>query len=180
MDADRDDENPIGPDLTALEHRLSGWRPSAGSLDRDRMLYDAGRAAAAGARPWPLMAASLLLATLGLAALLAHEHSALGRERTLLAQERAQRRQLETALAARTEASQSTFPSPVQQDAPIEPPAPSSYLALTARLAADVDDPAPPHIIDDPERRALAPAPERGPARPSPFRPHDFRRVLDL
>jgi hypothetical protein len=180
MDADRDHENPIGPDLTALERRLSAWRPSAGSLDRDRMLYDAGRSAAAGARPWRLMAAPLFLATLGLTALLAHEHSSLGRERALVAQERAQRRQLETALAARTEASQPTSPSPVQQDAPIEPPAPSSYLALTARLTADVDDPAPRHIIDDPERRSPVPAPERGPARPSPFRPHDLRRVLDL
>ena len=37
---------PSGPDLTALERRLSAWRPAAGALDRDRMLYDAGRAAA--------------------------------------------------------------------------------------------------------------------------------------
>jgi hypothetical protein len=176
MDPDRD-ENPIGPDLTALERRLSGWRPSAGSLDRDRMLYDAGRAAAgAGARPWRLMAASLLLATLGLTALLAHEHSSLGRERALLAHERAQRQELETALAARTGPSTAT----ATEYAAAEPPAPSSYLVLTARLVAGVDDPAPPHVIDDPERGAPAPAPERGPARPSPFRPQDLRRVLDL
>jgi hypothetical protein len=33
-------------DLTDLEHRLRGWRPAAATLDRDRMLFEAGRAAA--------------------------------------------------------------------------------------------------------------------------------------
>ena len=177
MDPDRDDENPIGPDLTALERRLSAWRPSAGSLDRDRMLYDAGRAAAgAGARPWRLMAASLLLATLGLSAMLARQHSSLARERALLAQERAQRRQFETALAARLSPSIST----VSQYTAAEPPASSSYLVLTAGLVAGVDDPASHRTFGDPEPRAPAPAPEGGPPRPSPLRPHDIRRVLEL
>ena len=50
MHADRDERerDSSGPDLTALERRLAAWRPAAGALDRDRMLYDAGRAAAAG------------------------------------------------------------------------------------------------------------------------------------
>ena len=31
-------------DLIALERRLAAWRPAGGALNRDRMLFDAGRA----------------------------------------------------------------------------------------------------------------------------------------
>ena len=43
-------------DLTAVERRLAAWRPAA-ALDRDRMLFHAGRAAAQAEEPGPLLAA---------------------------------------------------------------------------------------------------------------------------
>src|SRR5262249_39292774 len=161
---------PIGPDLTAMERRLAGWRPSTGALDRDRMLYDAGRAAGAAGRPRLLIGAalSLSLAILALSASLAYQNSALARERALLAQERTHRQHLEMALAARTLPPQSS-PSPPAPEA-TEPPAPSSYLAMMARLTAGADDPVSPRVLSDPEPRAPAPAPEGGPVRPSPLR----------
>ncbi len=71
------------PELTALERRLADWRPTAGALDRDRMLYNAGRAAA-GVRPLRLAAAALLLVSLGLGDLAVQQRSLLGRERAVL------------------------------------------------------------------------------------------------
>ena len=179
MDTGRDDEHSIGPALTALEARLSGWRPAAVAIDRDRLLYDAGHAAAgAGARqPWRLTAASLPADDyLGLAALAAREHSSLARERDLLARERSQRRQLETALAARAVAPQS---APAPQEV-IEPPGPSSYLALSARMADGLDDPLSRGAGIDPAPTRSAPAPAGDDLHPGPLRPRDVRRVLEL
>jgi hypothetical protein len=182
MHPDRDDENPIGPDLTALERRLSACRPSAGALDRDRMLYDAGRAAAEGyGRPWQLATGALLLVSLGLGGVLIHQQSSLASDRGLLANERAHRLRLETALAGQTGAVQpaSTLPSPAPPRA-IEAPGPSSYLALTARLADRWD-------VGGPVNGGSPPVPQRptadsseGEWHPAPLRPQDIQRVLDL
>ena len=151
------------PELTALERRLAAWRPAAGTLDRDRMLYDAGRAAAEGEghrHAWRLATAALAIMTIGLGVLLAHERS--------------QRRALEIALAARAVPSP---PSPVEFEIPpIEPPAPSSYFALTARLAANPVDAS--WLDVEIEREPDHPAPT--PRRPAPLRPRDIKRVLDL
>ncbi len=179
----REDENAIGPDLTALERRLAGWRPAAGALDRDRMLYDAGRAAA-GARPWRLAAAALMLVSLGLGGLLVQRRALLGRERALLAHERARRFELETALAARTEASRpsSQAPAPAADVPPIGPPAPGSYLVLTARLADGVADVPWPgaRVESEPGPHRPSPGPAGGEWRPAPLRTQDIQRVLDL
>jgi hypothetical protein len=185
MDPKHHDEDPIGPDLSALERRLSAWRPSAGSLDRDRMLYDAGRASAAGgASPWRLAATALLLISMGLGGALIHQRSALAGERSLLAQERAHRRGLETALAARAGVPHPTphapSPSPASRDAAIEAPAPNSYLVLTARMAAGIDDLATRGAGGDPARPRSSPDPAAGDVRPAPLRPTDIRRVLDF
>ncbi len=55
-------------DLTALERSLSGLAPRGG-LDRDRLMYEAGRRAGSRdsrrGRLWPAVAAALALATLG-------------------------------------------------------------------------------------------------------------------
>ena len=40
--------NPDQDHLSSLEERLRSWVPSAGGLDRDRMLFEAGRAEARG------------------------------------------------------------------------------------------------------------------------------------
>jgi hypothetical protein len=171
-------EDPIGPELTALERRLASWQPSAGALDRDRMLYDAGRASV-GVRPWRLAAAALLFATAGLGGLLVQQRSQLARERALLADERAHRRELETALAARTGSPRPASPVPATTEVPvIGPPSPSSYLVLTARLVGG--DAASSGVGADPEPRVPARNPAGGPVHPSAIRPRDFRRVLEL
>ena len=68
--------DPLGADdipadeLNALADRLRGWRPSVGGLDRDRLIFESGRAAGLAEaratfrrRIWPLaMAASMLVA----------------------------------------------------------------------------------------------------------------------
>ncbi len=168
MHAEPDDENTIGPDLSALERRLAAWRPATGALDRDRMLYDAGRAAAAAeARPWRLAAAALLLATAGLGGLLVQQ-------RSLLARERAERIEL----AARLRAPAVLAP-PVESAAP-GPPAPGSYLALTSRLAEGVDFGSSPEGGGDGEPRTPSPPSWEPAARPVPLRPIDLQRVLDL
>ncbi len=157
-------------DLRSLEHRLAAWRPSAGALDRDRMLYDAGRAAAQSegrGRAWRLATATLAVMTLGLGA--------------LLAQERSQRMALEIALAAPMVPSQPSPTPPVAVELPpIERPAPSSYFALTARLAANPgDSPWPDAEIERQPHRPDSTPPEV-PSRPVPLRPRDIERVLDL
>ena len=59
----------LTPDLQALEARLAGLAPTAG-IDRDRLMYEAGRAAVAGAQSagrraaWPV--ATLLVAAASL------------------------------------------------------------------------------------------------------------------
>jgi hypothetical protein len=53
-------QQPLEPDLNRLAHRLSGLSPSSGGLNRDRMLFQAGRAVADRAsRSW--RTAALLL-----------------------------------------------------------------------------------------------------------------------
>ena len=49
-------------DLSEFERRLAAWRPAVGGLDRDRMLYEAGRAAARAdgrVQSWRLATAAL-------------------------------------------------------------------------------------------------------------------------
>jgi hypothetical protein len=56
---------PHDEELTALETALGGLAP-APAPDRDRILFEAGRAAARPPRLWPLTAAALALACTGL------------------------------------------------------------------------------------------------------------------
>jgi hypothetical protein len=142
-------------DLTNIERRLSALRPASGGLDRDRMLFEAGRAsgrAEGRARAWALAAAASVLVAVGLGVGLARERSrALDLERALIAA-----RGTPPAIAA---------PPPA-------PPraigvAPDSYLALSHRALAGLDDrpAAPPRRLD-----ALGPTvPER------PLSPRDLR-----
>jgi hypothetical protein len=125
---DADIRDGLSPD--GLEGRLAAWRPSAGGLDRDALLFEAGRASARAEASAPLRLAS------GSAAALAALAVGLG---GLLAAERGRRHDLEVALArsapappgaaARPEAG----PSPSGEPRPAEAPAPTSYLALTHR-----------------------------------------------
>jgi hypothetical protein len=175
-----DIDNPnreIDHDLTAMEQRLAAWRPAAGALDRDRMLYDAGRAAAMAesrVRSWRLAPAALVLVAGTLGGLLMHE-------RALLALERSQRQSLEATLAARpgTLEPTSTALGPVDSS-PAEPLAPTSYFALTSRLAGSAGDLSSLDvpIEAEPHRPVLGPSAPF--PHPGPLRPRDVRRILDL
>jgi hypothetical protein len=178
---DRDDQ--IEEHIKALEHRLSTWRPAAGALDRDRMLYDAGQSAARAdsrIQVWRLATAALLFLTIGLSGLLARQSSLVSRERSLLAHDRMESKR--TDLPATFTASGVPAESwrPPVDSAPVERFAPASYFVLTSRFVASGVD-ASWHEADgatgshrrDPGR------PERAPA-PAPLRPRDVQRVLDL
>jgi hypothetical protein len=60
---------PLSDDLRRLEGRLKGLTPAA-ALDRDRLLFEAGRASARRGWVWPLTAAAAGLAAVVLGALL--------------------------------------------------------------------------------------------------------------
>lgn len=65
-------------EMTDVERRLAAWRPATSSLDRDRMLYDAGRAAARAdglSGSWRLATAAVALVAALLGGLLANERS---------------------------------------------------------------------------------------------------------
>ncbi len=77
MDIEHPDHDPE-IDLSAVERRLAAWRPAAGGLDRDRMLYEAGRNAARAdgrVQSWRLATAALVLMAVGLGGMLARERS---------------------------------------------------------------------------------------------------------
>ncbi|OJW07999.1 MAG: hypothetical protein BGO49_20630 [Planctomycetales bacterium 71-10] len=151
-----------GPDdLSDLERRLAGWRPSAVGLDRGRMLYEAGRAAArAEARR-----AAVGLA--GLALILASAAAGLGAG---WAMERRRGFDLEVALAAATAPRPPAALAAPPPGPPPEPPGPTSYLALTRRI---VDGRI---ALDDLPRRQ----PAAGPSRPAPPPLRAGDRLLEL
>ena len=124
-------DNPEGP-LSDLERRLGQWRPLPGSLDRDRMLFDAGRAAAraeSGGRLGGALAASFALVAVGLGG--------------LLVRERGHRHALEVTLVERTREPVIVEPVPPMLPAPPEL-APDSYLVLTRRILTTGLDDLPP------------------------------------
>ena len=118
--------------LSDLERRLQRWRPLPGSLDRDRMLFDAGRASAR-AESWgrlgAALAASFALVAVGLGG--------------LLVRERGYRHALEVTLAERTR--EPVLADPAPPPLPSRPaPARDSYLALTRRILTTGLDDLPP------------------------------------
>jgi hypothetical protein len=113
-------------DMSALERRIGRWRPAAGVVDRDRVMFEAGRAAAhvgSWGRLGFASAACLALVASGLVG--------------LLVRERGHRRALEAVLAARAPA----LALPGDVPPPVVAPGPDSYLVLTHRWhAGGLDD----------------------------------------
>jgi len=67
---------PLPADLLALEAELAALRPSGAPLDRDRLLFEAGRASAAPARRrfvWPAATAAMTAAAACLAVMLFYQ-----------------------------------------------------------------------------------------------------------
>ncbi len=163
----RGDHDPGIPaeSLDPLADRLRAWQPATPvDIDRDRLIFEAGRAAgiaetrrAYRGRFWPLAtAASLLMATAGF--LLARQQ---GRE---------QGRRPETVESV-------AIPSILQPTAelpPIEPVDPNSYLALARRIADGHLDPF----------QAGSKSPDPDSSRPrndsAPLRARDVDRLLNL
>lgn len=176
----------VGPrdDLTGLERRLAAWRPSAGGLDRDRLLYEAGRAAArseAGAR------LRLAMGSVAAAAIVA---VGLG---GWLAVERGRRQALELALSRpggeshgqavepgrMPEPEPPVVRGPRLADAPAPeaaPPSPGSYLALTRHALADAAGPGSSGAATD----APGDGPRERTARPATLRVRGSEGRLDL
>jgi hypothetical protein len=161
-------------DMNLVERRLAAWRPATGALDRDRMLYDAGRAAArtdGQVWPWRLAMASLALLTVGLSGLLAHERSrCTALESSLAIASRINPPQpagtIELSAAGKTPA--------------VEPFEPSSYFALTARLARGNSGATSPDVEFELEHRRPAGGRLELFPRQQPLQPRDLHRVLDL
>jgi hypothetical protein len=170
-------------DLTEMERRLAAWRPSSAALDRDRMLHEAGRAAAlaeGGLRSWRLATAALAVISCGLLGLLAHQRSSLALERVLRAQERLQRMALETALAARTKVPEPA-PAPPSAETPASDPLPpTSYFALTSRLARRGGDLSSLDVEFDPESHRPASGRSETRSYPVPLRLQDIQRALNF
>ncbi|MFO0961217.1 MAG: hypothetical protein U0800_27870, partial [Isosphaeraceae bacterium] len=130
-----DFEHDLNDDLKAIEGRLRGWAPSSPRIERDRLMFEAGRAASARKSTrfsWPMATAATALIALGALGGWAQEHS--------------KRRAVELAWA---QGRRALPPSPpidapvliaIREPSPIEP---TSYMALSRRLseAGELDEP---------------------------------------
>jgi hypothetical protein len=146
------DTNTPGPEgeLTDLEQRLSHWRPASEGLDRDRMLFEAGRAASrAEVRAWIGFASSaaLALVTAGLG--------------VLLVGERAHRQALEARIVQQENAAKApALPEPLPPPIVAQTLSPDSYLALTHRLqTVGLDEALTPASGTPPDHSPVVPEP---------------------
>ena len=161
--------------MRAFEERLRSWVPSPGGLDRDRMLFEAGRAEAEGPIRGRISSGFWRLATAA-AVLLA---SGLG---WAWQNERSQRRALELAFArpvpppSVTVGSTSELMTKRQErETAVDP---TSYLALVQQAKRREQA-----AILEPERAEPGPVQKiqaTSPPRPVPLRPHDYDRVIAL
>jgi len=169
--------------MKALEHRLAAWQPAAGALDRDRMLYEAGRSAARAdshTQAWRLTAAALLLLLIGSGGLMARQRSLLAQQEYLLARERSQRSALETTLAAQIRSVPPEIGQRPGQPFPVGPFDPTSYFVLASHHSQGVAEPSWPDagMPADEHRREAKPAVSLPTA--TPLRPRDLDRIFDL
>jgi hypothetical protein len=176
------DPNLIARDDSGeLERRLRSWQPSLGGLDRDRMLFDAGRAAARAARPpllrarWPLVsaAAALLACALGVA----WNAERAGRRELEIALGEASQRQNDRNEGARDEVASARIgePDTAHDHRPLDS---SSYLVLVRQLVPTHGETGQPRNEVPLEARRLRPV--LPPREPSPLGVRDLKRVIPL
>jgi hypothetical protein len=169
-------------ELRALESRLSTWRPANGALDRDRMLYDAGRSVArvqSYVQAWRIATAAFLFLCVASGALLARQRIVLAHAQDLLALERAQRLIVETRLAAQTQAAP-TDASRSPEPEPAEPFAPNSYFVLASRQAMEIAGSSSPGVNMPEVNGRRERQRSNKPSRATPLRPRDYERILEL
>jgi hypothetical protein len=65
-------EFPIDPELAALSNLLGGLAPRPSAVDRDRLLYEAGRRSVRRSRLWPVIAGMFAILSVDLGARLAY------------------------------------------------------------------------------------------------------------
>jgi hypothetical protein len=145
------DTHKPGPEgeLTDLERRLTHWRPATENLDRDRMFFEAGRAAArAEVRAWTGFASTAALALVA---------AGLG---VLLVGERARRQALEVRIAQQENAKAPALPEPLSPPIVAQTLSPDSYLALTHRLqTVGLDEAMAPDSGSPPDHSPAIPEP---------------------
>jgi hypothetical protein len=167
--------NPDQDHLSSLEERLRSWVPSPGGLDRDRMLFEAGRAevqepiqAGTSVRLWKYATAAAVLLASGLGMAWHNERS--------------QRRALELSfarLAPPPPASPGSTPELItegqEKEAAVDP---TSYLALLRQLKRleDATNLEPQRTAPGTVQRVRA----ADPPRTAPLRPRDWDRVISL
>lgn len=159
----RDDiDTPAADPLNVLADRLRGWQPSTIGLDRDRLIYEVGRAAGLAEartqfrrRLWPLAVAASLL--LGISLVVTT------RPRTKIAEP--------TRVEVAVREPQPSLP-PVEMP-PIAPVDPNSYLALARRI----EDGSLESGQKATHTNSHAPASSNG---PPPLRARDLDRLLNL
>lgn len=167
--------NPDEDPLSSLEERLSSWMPSAGGLDRDRMLFEAGRAevqrslrAGISARLWKYATAAAVLLALGLGMAWHNERS--------------QRRALELTFARLAPPPPAPLVSTPElmterqgKEAALDP---TSYLALVRQLKRleDATNLEPQRIAPGTVQKVRA----ADPPQTTPLRPRDWDRVITL
>ena len=154
-------------DLTGSEEWLSRLRPAPVALDRDRLLFEAGRAA--GRAEWRGRAGSALAAMFALIAV------GLG---GLLAHERGLRKGLEGTVArfaTRAPSVPHILVAP-SDDSPFDQAEPNSYLVLTRNFLSGGMDSMPS------KRTGVPPAPASiGPTpTPGPFQVRGLGELLEL
>lgn len=151
-------EDSIPPDLSALERRLGQWKPAAGLLDRDRLMFEAGRASARAGRGRQVeraAIAALMLVVLGLSVQLRLDRNHAPSPRPIAAPE---------------DLTSVAVPDPIAR------PDADSYLALSRRMLAGLGD-APPTAGTREPRHA---APEAADPPLSPLRLRGQAEFLDL
>ena len=167
--------NPDEDQLSSLEERLRSWVPSAGGLDRDRMLFEAGRAEVQGpiqagtrANLWKFATAAAVLLASGLGMAWHNERS--------------QRRALELTfarLAAPPSVPLTPTPQLITERQEKEPAVdPTSYLALVRQLKRleDATNLEPQRTAPGTVQRVRA----ADPPQTTPLRPRDWDRVITL
>jgi hypothetical protein len=167
--------NPDQDRLSAFEERLRSWQPSPGGLDRDRMLFEAGRAEAQGStrtgaspRLWRFATAAAVLLTSGLG--------------WAWQNERSQRRALELTVArlapphaAPLDPASELMAERQEKNSGVDP---TSYLALVRQVKR-----LEPGAFLEPSRdepRTVQKIRASNPSRTAPLRPRDFDRVIEL